>query len=78
MKFPLIQKTEVHSFNVIDGEKAIQLLKRTLDLLLPRFGFGDVDQAAIVNDRFGKRALRVIAVGYAVYDEPPRKLHQRL
>ena len=23
-------------------------------------------------------ALRVIAVGYAVYDEPPRKLHQRL
>ena len=42
--------------------------------LLPRFGFGDVDQAAIVNDRFGKRALRVIAVGYAVYDEPPKEI----
>ena len=43
-------------------------------MLLPRFGFGDVDQAAIVNDRFGKRALRVIAVGYAVYDEPPKEI----
>ena len=48
--------------------------KGAFDVLLPRFGFGDVDQAVIVNDRFGKRALRVIAVGYAVYDEPPKEI----
>ena len=30
--------------------------------LAPRFSSGDVEQAGIVNDRFGKRALRVIAV----------------
>lgn len=62
--------TTVHQW----GKKYISITKGAFDVLLPRFGFGDVDQAAIVNDRFGKRALRVIAVGYAVYDEPPKEM----
>lgn len=62
--------TTVHQL----GKKYISITKGAFDVLLPRFGFGDVDQAAIVNDRFGKRALRVIAVGYAVYDEPPKEM----
>ena len=62
--------TTVHQW----GKKYISITKGAFDVLLPRFGFGDVDQAAIVNDRFGKRALRVIAVGYAVYDEPPKEI----
>lgn len=63
--------TTVHQWG---GKKYISITKGAFDVLLPRFGFGDVDQAAIVNDRFGKRALRVIAVGYAVYDEPPKEI----
>lgn len=62
--------TTVHQW----GKKYISITKGAFDVLLPRFGFGAVDQAAIVNDRFGKRALRVIAVGYAVYDEPPKEI----
>ena len=62
--------TTVHQW----GKKYISITKGAFDVLLPRFGFGDVDQSAIVNDRFGKRALRVIAVGYAVYDEPPKEI----
>lgn len=56
------------------GKKYISITKGAFDVLLPRFRYGDLDQAAIVNDRFGKRALRVIAVGYAVYDEKPTEI----
>ncbi|HBK5731390.1 TPA: cation-translocating P-type ATPase [Enterococcus faecium] len=60
--------TTVHQM----GEKYISITKGAFDVLAPRFSSGDVEQAAIVNDRFGKRALRVIAVGYATYDEEPQ------
>ena len=73
VKFPLIQN-ENDDYGPSMGKKYISITKGAFDVLLPRFGFGDVDQAAIVNDRFGKRALRVIAVGYAVYDEPPKEI----
>nr|WP_242585554.1 MULTISPECIES: hypothetical protein [unclassified Enterococcus] len=53
--------TTVHKM----GKKYISVTKGAFDVLLTRFRFGDLDQAAVVNDRFGKRALRVIAVGYA-------------
>ncbi|EGP4963932.1 TPA: cation-translocating P-type ATPase [Enterococcus faecium] len=56
------------------GEKYISITKGAFDVLAPRFSSGDVEQAAIVNDRFGKRALRVIAVGYATYDEEPQDI----
>ncbi|EOL47698.1 calcium-translocating P-type ATPase, PMCA-type [Enterococcus caccae] len=59
--------TTVHKM----GKKYISVTKGAFDVLLTRFRFGDVEQAAVVNDRFGKRALRVIAVGYAIYDEEP-------
>ena len=59
--------TTVHKM----GKKYISITKGAYDVLLPRFRFGDLDQATVVNDRFGKRALRVIAVGYAIYDEEP-------
>ncbi|MTD38389.1 calcium-translocating P-type ATPase, PMCA-type [Erwinia sp. CPCC 100877] len=59
--------TTVHKM----GKKYISITKGAFDVLLTRFRFGDLDQAAVVNDRFGKRALRVIAVGYAIYDEEP-------
>lgn len=62
--------TTVHQM----GEKYISITKGTFDVLAPRFSSGDVEQAAIVNDRFGKRALRVIAVGYATYDEEPQDI----
>lgn len=53
------------------GKKFISITKGAFDVLLPKFHYGDVDQAAIVNDRFGKKALRVIAVGYAIHEEEP-------
>ena len=56
------------------GEKYISITKGAFDVLAPRFSSGDVEQAGIVNDRFGKRALRVIAVGYATYDEEPQDI----
>ncbi len=56
------------------GKKYLSVTKGAFDVLLPRFRFGDVDQAAVVNDRFGKRALRVIAVGYRVFDEEPTEM----
>ncbi|WP_270791972.1 cation-translocating P-type ATPase [Enterococcus faecium] len=62
--------TTVHQM----GEKYISITKGAFDVLAPRFSSGDVEQAAIVNDRFGKRALRVIVVGYATYDEEPQDI----
>ncbi|HII3936056.1 TPA: cation-translocating P-type ATPase [Enterococcus faecium] len=62
--------TTVHQM----GEKYISITKGAFDVLAPRFSSVDVEQAAIVNDRFGKRALRVIAVGYATYDEEPQDI----
>ncbi|MHC5249315.1 calcium-translocating P-type ATPase, PMCA-type [Enterococcus sp. LJL120] len=62
--------TTVHKM----GKKYLSVTKGAFDVLLPRFHYGDVEQAAVVNDRFGKRALRVIAVGYAVYDEMPQEI----
>ncbi|EOX2716265.1 cation-translocating P-type ATPase [Enterococcus faecium] len=62
--------TTVHQM----GEKYISITKGAFDVLAPRFSSGDVEQVAIVNDRFGKRALRVIAVGYATYDEEPQDI----
>ncbi|MBL1227716.1 cation-translocating P-type ATPase [Enterococcus sp. BWB1-3] len=56
------------------GKKYISVTKGAFDVLLTRFRYGDVDQAAVVNDRFGKRALRVIAVGYAIHDEEPQDI----
>lgn len=56
------------------GEKFISITKGAFDVLLPKFHYGDVDQAAIVNDRFGKKALRVIAVGFAIHDEEPKEI----
>lgn len=56
------------------GKKYISVTKGAFDVLLSRFRYGDVDQAAVVNDRFGKKALRVIAVGYRVFDEEPTKI----
>lgn len=62
--------TTVHQM----GEKYISITKGAFDVLAPRFTSGDVKQAAAVNDRFGKKALRVIAVGYATYDEKPQEI----
>ena len=56
------------------GKKFISITKGAIDVLLPKFHYGDVDQAAIVNDRFGKKALRVIAVGFAIHDEEPKEI----
>jgi calcium-translocating P-type ATPase len=56
------------------GKKFISITKGAFDVLLPKFHYGDVDQAAIVNDRFGKKALRVIAVGFAIHDEEPKEI----
>ncbi|MBO0413366.1 cation-translocating P-type ATPase [Enterococcus hulanensis] len=56
------------------GKKFISITKGAFDVLLPKFHYGDVDQAAIVNDRFGKKALRVIAVGYAIHEEEPTEI----
>lgn len=56
------------------GKKFISITKGAFDVLLPKFHYGDVDQAAIVNDRFGKKALRVIAVGYAIHEEEPKDI----
>jgi len=33
-----------------------------------------LEQAAVVNDRFGKKALRVISVGFRIYDEEPTEI----
>ncbi|MGK0550497.1 cation-translocating P-type ATPase [Enterococcus faecalis] len=62
--------TTVHKM----GKKYISITKGAFDVLLTRFRYGDIEQATIVNDRFGKRALRVIAVGYAIYDEEPTEI----
>ncbi|KAF1299541.1 magnesium-transporting ATPase [Enterococcus sp. JM4C] len=66
--------TTVHKM----GKKYISITKGAFDVLLPKFRFGDVDQAAVVNDRFGKKALRVIAVGYAIYDEEPTDIRSEV
>lgn len=53
------------------GEKYLSITKGAFDVLAPRFCHGDIEQASIINDRFGKHALRVITVGYAIYDKKP-------
>ena len=53
------------------GTKYLSVTKGAFDVLLPRFRYGDVEQASIVNDRFGKKALRVIAVGFRLFDKKP-------
>ena len=60
------------------GKKYISITKGAFDVLLPRFGFGDVDQAAIVNDRFGKRRYELLLSVMPYMMNHPRKLHQRL
>ncbi len=55
------------------GEKYISITKGAFDVLSERFTLGDVEQATAVNDRFGKNALRVIAVGYRTYNEGRKK-----
>lgn len=62
--------TTVHKM----GDKYISITKGAFDVLAPKFTSGDVEQAEVVNDRFGKRALRVIAVGYRTYDEKPQEI----
>ncbi|MDB1685466.1 cation-translocating P-type ATPase [Enterococcus durans] len=62
--------TTVHQM----GEKYISITKGAFDVLSERFTSGDVEQATAVNDRFGKNALRVIAVGYRTYDEEPQEI----
>ena len=56
------------------GKKYISVTKGAFDVLLPKFHYGDVEKATIVNDRFGKRALRVIAVGFRIFDEEPTEI----
>src|SRR5699024_11768761 len=56
------------------GKKYISVTKGAFDVLLPKFHYGDVEKATIVNDRFGKRALRVIAVGFRIFDEEPSEI----
>lgn len=60
--------TTVHQM----GERYISITKGAFDVLAERFTEGDVEHAAVVNERFGKNALRVIAVGYAVYEKMPQ------
>lgn len=62
--------TTVHKM----GKKYISITKGAFDVLLSRFRYGDIEQATVVNDRFGKKALRVIAVGYRIYDEEPTNI----
>lgn len=56
------------------GNKYVSITKGAFDVLLPLFHYGDVDTAQVVNDRFGKKALRVIAVGYRIFDEEPQEI----
>ncbi|MHC9000034.1 calcium-translocating P-type ATPase, PMCA-type [Enterococcus bulliens] len=56
------------------GKKYISVTKGAFDVLMPRFRYGDVEQATVVNDRFGKKALRVIAVGFRTFDEEPKEM----
>lgn len=60
--------TTVHKM----GKKYISITKGAFDVMLPKFRFGDLEQATVVNDRFGKKALRVIAVGFRIFEEQPR------
>ncbi|MFV0560221.1 MAG: cation-translocating P-type ATPase [Enterococcus sp.] len=53
------------------GNKYISITKGAFDVLASRIRYGDLEQASVVNDRFGKRALRVIAVGFAIHEEEP-------
>ncbi|MCH4169144.1 MAG: cation-translocating P-type ATPase [Streptococcaceae bacterium] len=62
--------TTVHQAN----GKYLSVTKGAFDVLLPLFHSGDVEQASVVNDRFGKKALRVIAVGYRVFETLPEDL----
>ncbi|MBS7576638.1 MULTISPECIES: calcium-translocating P-type ATPase, PMCA-type [unclassified Enterococcus] len=62
--------TTVHQAN----GKYLSVTKGAFDVLLPLFHSGDIEQASIVNNRFGKKALRVIAVGYRVFEALPEDL----
>lgn len=62
--------TTVHKM----GKKYISITKGAFDVMSPKVRFGDLEQATVVNDRFGKRALRVIAVGFRIYDEEPQEI----
>ncbi|WP_071130888.1 cation-translocating P-type ATPase [Enterococcus timonensis] len=56
------------------GERFISITKGAFDLLSEKIIYGDLPHASYVNERFGKEALRVIAVGFKVYDEKPENL----
>lgn len=56
------------------GDKYVSITKGAFDVMMPKLGYGDVDQAMNVNDRFGRRALRVISVGMKTYEELPSEL----
>lgn len=56
------------------GERYISITKGAFDVLEERFKYGDVQQAGLVNTSFGRKALRVIAVGYAIYEEEPTEV----
>lgn len=56
------------------GKKYISITKGAFDVMVSRMGYGDIEQAAVVNDRFGKKALRVITVGFRMFDELPAEL----
>ncbi len=56
------------------GKKYISITKGAFDVMLGKMKYGDVEQATVVNDRFGKKALRVIAVGFRIFDEMPTEL----
>lgn len=62
--------TTVHEAN----GRYLSVTKGAFDVLLPLFHAGDIEQATVVNNRFGKKALRVIAVGYRVFDSRPEDL----
>lgn len=59
--------TTVHQM----GDKFISVTKGAFDVLEDKFAYGEVEHAACVNEAFGKKALRVIAVGYSIFDDRP-------
>ncbi|OJG14660.1 metal ABC transporter ATPase [Enterococcus canintestini] len=63
--------TTVHKMG---NKKFLSVTKGAFDVLMPRFHYGDVERAQVVNDRFGKKALRVIAVGYRVFEAEPTEI----
>ncbi len=70
-EIPFVSKRKMMTTIHKMGEKYLSITKGAFDVLAPRFCHGDIEQASIINDRFGKHALRVITVGYAIYDKKP-------